>query len=346
MAASGGHPPAMNIVTPALEGRFPFSAADTLQVTHHLILVHRRNWQAAEDWHAIARHVRDIDPRIETFVVDWSQHASYTRRRAAGKPTLIVSPSPLGPFQPRRGMIYQGRRIEKTEQLALLEQAGVAVPRTALLTPGLTLDPADWGDVVIVKPSHIPTSSRGAGIHLMRTERVRYRTPKEYPPGHPGRAGPIFIQQFIDTGDRIQSCRVLTLFGEPLYCIRDLSLSRRVSLHAPDDEIEGAPIATQQLDCAGTFVDDEDVLAIARAADAAIPDVPLKGCDVLREAGTGKLYVLEVNPGGNTWHFSSAMLAEERAENGPEFERKRIRQFDALRTSARILAARTMQEAV
>ena len=82
------------------------------------------------------------------------------------------------------------------------------------------------------------------------------------------------------------------------------------------------------------------MLAIARLAHAAIPEVPLKGCDIIRDAGSGRLYVLEVNPGGNTWHFSSRFLAGIRARNGPDFEAQRIRQFEAFRTAARVLAER------
>jgi hypothetical protein len=35
--------------------------------------------------------------------------------------------------------------------------------------------------------------------------------------------------------------------------------------------------------------------------------IPMLAVDVIREAATGKLYVLECNPGGNTWHFSSSI---------------------------------------
>jgi hypothetical protein len=39
--------------------------------------------------------------------------------------------------------------------------------------------------------------------------------------------------------------------------------------------------------------------------DRALPNIPLKGCDILREAVTGRLYALECNAGGNTWAFNS-----------------------------------------
>ena len=48
-----------------------------------------------------------------------------------------------------------------------------------------------------------------------------------------------------------------------------------------------------------------DVLEIARAVYLAIPEVPFHAIDVRRDAADGKLYCLEINPGGNTWNFSS-----------------------------------------
>ena len=94
------------------------------------------------------------------------------------------------------------------------------------------------------------------------------------------------------------------------------------------------------------FIDEADVLALARAAHEAIPEIPLKGCDIIREATTGKLYVLEVNSGGNTWHFSSGYFSGLRRELGEDFVSTMHRQFDAFRTAARVLAARTNAEAV
>ena len=38
----------------------------------------------------------------------------------------------------------------------------------------------------------------------------------------------------------------------------------------------------------------------------AIPEVAFQAIDVRREKSTRRLYCLEINPGGNTWNFSSA----------------------------------------
>jgi len=315
-------------------------------INWHLILAWLPDWQSPEDWEEIAYHVRTIEPRIATFVVRGDQAHSYTRRRAAGRPSFIFSPGQLPTFRPLRGRLYQGNPIAKFEQLKRLAAAGVPVPMTTILTPELRLDPSVWGDFVIVKPGDNRISSFGQGVQLMRTGRVRYVPPAELPAGHPGRFGPMLVQRFIDTGDRISHYRALTLFGEPLYVQFGRSVAPRVSLDASDEEIESAVVVTQNIDKDKRLTKEADVIAMARAAHAAMPEIPLKGCDILREEATGALYVLEVNPGGNTWHFSSASSATRPNRNPPEFEEARRKQFDALRTAARILAERTMAEAV
>jgi hypothetical protein len=312
----------------------------------NLIMVNQPGSQAIEDWYTIAGHVREIDPTIEVFVVNATLSSRTTQRQAAKRPTFVFSPGPLFEFRPARGRVYHGRKIPKEEQVRILDAAGVRVPRTAVLTPELILDPTDWGEFVIVKPTSISGSSYGTGIQLIRTQRVRFVPPEDYPEGHPGRLGPMVVQQFVDTGKRVSVYRVLTLFGEPLSCNHMVSTDHRVDLGASDEEIERSTIATQGTTERETnFVKDADVLAFARAMHMAVPDVPLKGCDILREEGTGLLYGIEMNPGGNTWHFSSNFLAARRAMRGPKHQQERIEQFDVFRTSARVLVDRTNAEA-
>jgi hypothetical protein len=52
-----------------------------------------------------------------------------------------------------------------------------------------------------------------------------------------------------------------------------------------------------------------------------------------------------VNSGGNTWHFSSRYSAALRRSYGADYELQRRQQFDAMRTAARALVARTNAEA-
>jgi len=333
---------ASEAAAPALR-RGPDYLAGTARLS--LVLAYQPGWQSLADLAEIRRHIADIERSIAVFVLPGTLPNSVSRRQAGRRPTLVVSPGPLTGFRPQRGTVYQGKPIAKIEQLKRLTAAGVRVPRTAVLGPEMTLDPKVWGAFVVLKPGDLATSSRGIGVGLSRTERVRYRAPADYPARHPGRRGPMIVQQFIDTGPHVEVYRVLTLFGEPLYCQRMHSREPRVGLDADDAHIEAAMIASQAFDEVETFVAPRDVLDVARAAHAAMPEIPLKGCDIMREAGSGRLYVLEVNPGGNTWHFSSRFLADIRRKNGAAFEQERRRQFDAMRTAARVLVEKTVSEA-
>lgn len=237
------------------------STAPTAPLDWHLVLARQPGWQSVEDWQKIAQYVRDIEPRISPFIVRGDLRHSVARRQAARRPSLVFSPGPLTNFNPLRGRVYQGGPIPKLEQLRRLAAAGVPVPRTAKLTPDLRLDPAVWGDFVIVKPSHLAIASYGQGIQLMRTSRLRFKDRDEYPRGHPGRAGPMIVQQFIDTGERIALYRVLSLFGEPLYVHLGRAVEPRVDLAAPDEAIESAIVATQATKEENRLVEDPDVIA-------------------------------------------------------------------------------------
>ncbi len=300
----------------------------------HLLLVRQQGWQDVEDWLTIARRVRFVDDSIAVFVVDSSVPAEDLLEQAARKPTLVVSPGPLGLAQPRRGRVLRGRPIAKLQQLHMLASAKVPVPRTTQLRADTQLDPAQWGQWVVEKPADLTQSSQGKGFRLLHPEEVRYRPQEDFPPGHPGRLAPMLVQRFIDTGSPISSWRVLMFLGRPLYS--------QLMVAPPPNPGDPPQVAMQALS-GGTrrFAYDADVIAAATRAAHAFEDIPLLGVDVLREASTGRIYVLEVNAGGNTWHFSSDHLKAERAENGPDFERQRREQLDAFGTAAHALADAT-----
>jgi hypothetical protein len=73
-----------------------------------------------------------------------------------------------------------------------------------------------------------------------------------------------------------------------------------------------------------------------------MPEVALQACDIVRETVTGRLYLLEVNPGGGTWMFSSESCANYKQSLGIS---DLTTEFDAFRTIARVLVERTRAEA-
>ncbi|WP_156387309.1 hypothetical protein [Devosia sp. Root105] len=324
-------------------------AARSLQpaLQRHLVIVHQPGWQALDDWYEIAQMVRRIDPTTGVVIVAADRPDPELLKLAASLPSLVFSAGPLGKFAPARGKVYHGRPIHKFEQLRRLAAGRVRVPMSTVLGPDTKLDPAMWGEFVVLKPTDIATSSQGRGIQLMRTVRVRYIKPENYPEDHPGRRAPMVVQQFINSGPRMPHYRVLTLFGEPLYCQMSEAGDNRVDLSSDDETIEAAPVALNVLQGkTKTFLYRADVAALARAAYRAIPEAPLQGCDIIRDAATDRLYVLELNPGGNTWHFSSDFQAPLRAIDGPEHEARRRWHLDAFGTAAHVLADVTRREAV
>lgn len=322
-------------------------AAAKPNLRRHLVIVRHPGWQSVEDWADIGARVRRIDPSIGVFVVTTTDEHAQAAEAAAALPTLVFSPSALGQFRPRRGKVYHGGSMPKFEQVRRMAAAGVRVPQTMIINKDIgRLDPAVWGEFVIVKPTDIKTSSNGDGIQLMRAERVRYIAPEDFPERHPGRFGPMVVQQYIDTGPGVSTFRVLTLFGQPLYSEYIYGSGPGIDYGASDEVIEAAPIAIQNIEGRSReFRYDADVMAVARAAHDAIPEVPLKGVDVLRDHLTGRLYCIEVNPNCNAWIFSSKIGEAQRLSQGPAYTQARKDQLDAFGTAAHVLAEVTKREA-
>jgi hypothetical protein len=315
-----------------------------MTVERNLVLVHTHGFQDVGDFQAIAGIVQCIAPDIEVFIASNDIPSSTTRRRAGRRPTLVFSPGNLLEFRPVRGKIYAGSAIPKLEQLARFKAAGLPVPEFAELKPDLAL-PADvFGPLVVIKPG-FSAASHGHHMTLMPRDAVRFQPRAAYADDHPGRYGPMFAQRFIDTGPFINHHRVLTLFGTPLLAFKTTSQAERPALDSPDDVLAKIAVKARRRNgpIAREFSWDDDILELARCTYAALPEMALQGVDIIREAKSEKLYVLEANPGGNTWIFSKGDMTERlKAMLGVE---RLTDQFDAFRTAAKVLIERTRAEA-
>ncbi|MDX6807018.1 hypothetical protein [Terrihabitans rhizophilus] len=298
------------------------------------------------------------EPRLEVFVASDDDPSASMLKRASRRPALLFSPGTLLKSTPRSGRLYQGRFIPKQQQTSLMEAAGIPTPRSALLTPELRLGP-EWGDFVITKPTARGTSSTGLGVQLYRRSELRYRAPSDFPLEHPGRRGPMLVQHFIDTGAFPSHYRVCSLLGRALYSVKFWSDVQRPDLQtATNEELAMARIATN-LSGGGRnrqLVAEDDVLDLAKRTHDMLPDIPLMGIDIVREAATGKLFVLELNAGGQVWHLSSEAgipfrlnLAAQRGappEQAEHVGRSMIEeQFGLFDIAAETLAAKTLAEA-
>ena len=91
------------------------------------------------------------------------------------------------------------------------------------------------------------------------------------------------------------------------------------------------------------LIKEDDVLSLASRAYPAMREIPQQGVDIIREHGSGKLFLLEVNPGGNTWQFSKGEITT-RLQKALGTDRL-TDQFDAFTTAAKVLIERTRAEA-
>jgi hypothetical protein len=305
----------------------------------NLVLVHSTGWQAITDFEAIKRHVEELAPDIEVFIVSNEAPSSYTRKKAAARPSLVFSPIRLLAFAPVRGKLYAGRPMSKLVEMQKLAAGGMCVPRFEEIRPDTALSPEDYGAHTIVKASYA-YAAWGQGIELQLTENVRYRPPDEYPKDHPGHRAPMVAQAYIDCGHAM-SCRVLTIFGTPIFsylrrATKPLALAGKTGPFEVPDFLPAPPDMTAHV------VQEPDMLAFAAEAYEAMPEVALQACDILRDK-EGRLHLLEINPGGGTWMFSSKNAQMYKDRLGTD---DLSTYFDAFRVCARVLVERTRAEAV
>jgi len=308
------------------------SGHSRLEPSYNLVIVHTADGQDISDWVTVSGMIHERAPDIEVRIVNNRAANSATRKWQVRRPSLVFSPFHLITFRPTGGKVYAGRRYSKLEQYERLKAAGIPVPLTAELTANVELDPGIWGDHVIVKPSR---GSFGEGVRLIRTSEVASRLPELLR----GQRHPLLVQQFIDTGSRPFQYRVLTLFGRPLYA--QAIYAREVS----GADVPLAPSGSYELTSSRSrsshFIDDHDVLDLAARTYAAMPEVPVHGVDILRDGSSGKLHVLETNPGGNVWHLSSPVGKKAQELLNMNY----YDQFDPLEIVADELIRRTRAEA-
>lgn len=270
----------------------------------NLILIHRGPEYRA-DFSEIAHKVEALDPSISTYVLD---HQTRTRLPDAAwqRPTLVVSLFSEFALRIERGTIIRSHVIDKVVQAETAIAAGLRVPAVQRFRFGMWLDPIIFGDHVVLKPGDPALTSKGR-VQLFRRSRLATMKPADFPSDHPifrDKHG-YLVQRFIDTGPYPTYNRVLTFLGRPIYMANGALTDPRPDLSSADPIIESARIAIQSGVPQRSWGVADDVRDMACKVGAAFSDAPLLAIDIIRELATKRLYFLECNPGGNTWHFSS-----------------------------------------
>lgn len=304
----------------------------------------------------ISEKVFTFDPRITVYSISAGAHAQLPDG-AWQRPTLTVALNSQFKLNVLRGPILTNYPIDKLAQHRMFREAEIPTPPTLAFEFGMKLDPDVFGEFVVIKPMSLSLTSGGMGIQLFRRNRLEKIVPEEFPNDHPihrDKKG-YLVQRFIHTGSRTAWHRVSTLFSKPLYSAYSISKKQIVDLDLPDNILEGLDITNViQTDRIQEFSSEQDVLDLAIKVHDKFRRIPLLGIDILRERNSGNLFVLECNPGGNTWHFSSPSGNEWRlrigrfgkvaAKTADKTARKMlISQFGAFDIAARVLAEKTQQ---
>lgn len=320
----------------------------------NLILIHRGP-EYERDFDEIATLVNSIDRDITVYHLPNDLEVELPVS-AWQYPTLTVALMSKFKLPIRRGPILRNRFIDKVEQADIVRKSNLRYPPLMRYAPGMKLDPIVFGDYVIIKPMSL--TSTGEGVQLFRRRRLEAMTINDFPKDHPifkDEKGYI-VQKFIDTGAYPSWNRVITFLGKPIYAVNGTLTVARPPLNASDEVLQKATVAIQGLSRQRELRVDDDVMEFSLKVAKAFEELPLLAIDILREESSKRLYFLECNPGGNTWHFSSTQpgginLRHQLGEiekNGPEKalelgRQRMIDQFDAFNTIAQVLVELSQQ---
>lgn len=278
---------------------------------YNLVVLHTPGRQQISDFITVRNMMLGAAPDIDMHIL--SEGAAMPEdlwRRLADRPTLVFAPVHVSLDSVKRGCKLVGTRLSKLKEAELLTAAGIPVPLTKAVTPGIVLDEALWGPHTVLKPN---VGTFGRGIRLVRTRDVRWVDPHSWAPDDPRHGQVELAQQFVDTGPHVQNYRVMTVLGHAVYAMISTALEPLPPASAQSVADVERLVAANGMPRRIALCFDADVIALAERVHRLFETMPNLGVDIVREAGTGRLYVLEVNSAGLSWHLSSDFgLAQQR----------------------------------
>lgn len=258
-------------------------------------------------------------------------------RSAAQLPSLIFSPQAVDIPAGIRGARIVSVPVDKLQELQVMAQAGGTVPETIVIEPHTRLDEGHWGPLVVVKPIR---GKKGHGIKLIRTRDVRWTDTNSLPKDHYHHGQALLVQRYVNTGPFIQSTRVMTVLGRPVYSATSTAVEARGDpLKSDAREMD---VAANDIERKVTLNYDREIIDFAAAIHSRLPHLPSMGIDVIRDFDTRRLYAVEYNSKGGFWHISSAFGQNQQRTHGIDY----MSQFGALDTITDALIEATRKRAI
>jgi len=300
-----------------------------------LIVVHRN--ENADDFQQIARRIRKLDSTICVTMVSDFLTSKMVPDQCLNLPMLVVylCNPPKTEFKVATKLAVKA--MSKIEEYEHFKQHNIPCLPIERFIWGMELDPEVYGDWVVLKPEHI--QSTGKDVNMVPTKEIPNLKLSDFPAEHLIQKDTYYVQQFLKTGNSATFYRALVYLGDIL-----LSYKVEQNNHYPDYKV-GLDILLKTSVASNlqgsrkiNLVDDDDVRALAIKVALAFPDLPLLGVDIIPDAVTGKLYVLEINAGGNTWAFTAKPSQDLRSILGLK---NMILQYNAWDRAAEALVRKT-----
>lgn len=314
------------------------SRSNKISLKNLFILCDRNHFWA--DFQDIGKRIIEQANDVAVHILPSHFSAEVVPVTAWQHPSITVSFVKHFRFIPSRGPVFHNRSLSKLYQYQVFQNDGIPSPHVEIHSPEKRYEEDVWGQFVVIKPADLRLTSNKDNVRLVRTQHLNHfgddlNSLLGYEPGTK-----LLIQSFIDTGRNPQHYRVLTLFAEPLYAQHKTLHQPRPDLAQPDEVLLKAVVSDGSGEATREYGDYPDVVVFARKIASAFDEIPLLGIDILMEVPSEKLFALEVNAGGNTWHFSSPSSARRRAQF-PEQSQAMKEQFSAFDVAARALIRQT-----
>jgi hypothetical protein len=279
-----------------------------------VILVFRG--ESSEDFKEIAKRAYKLDPKIRILGFSGKIEPQKIPQGFFSIPHLViylVNPPP-DDFVHESPMLAV-RYMDKIEEYEHFKKHNLPCLPIEEFRWGMELDPEIYGDWVVLKPQNI--QSTGKDVNMVRTKLVPTLKLSDFPEDHLINQDSYYVQKFVYCGERPTHYRVTIFLNTILFSSRAQSKLDFPKLGSKVSDYLKATVASNMRVNRNTmlYVDDE-INDFALLAASKFSRFPLIGIDILRDQASGKLFVLEMNLGGNTWHFSSDVGKEYRFDLG------------------------------
>jgi hypothetical protein len=302
-----------------------------------LIVVHRN--ESADDFQHIARRIRKLDPSIGVTMVSDFLTSKMVPPEYLNLPMLVIYLCNPPPSEFKVATKLAVKEMSKVEEYAHFKEHQIPCLPIERFKWGMELDQSIYGEWVVLKPEN--KTSTGRDINMVPTKLLPTLRLADFPENHLIREDSYLVQKLLKTGTHPKHCRATIFLDEVIY-----SANGRLNFPYPpeDSDIKAllniSVASNQHARRTAEMVKDPEVNELALKVAKTLPQNPLMAIDILRDEETGKLYVLELNLGGNVWHFSSKMV-----RNLPGYDsaarKKLVLQYNAWDRAAEALVSKT-----